>query len=139
MGVGNPTQLMKEQSELLQKAAEEKKRKELKEVKGALDPGESVNIGAQERLFCQYSAGKRHDEMQPHNNYPLPQRVIHPPAPADPTLPAGLGIGSPVQLKTDPNHTGVIRWIGTLSEIQGSIAGVELVSDIIIYVVQMYM
>ena len=52
--------------------------------------------------------------------------------PADPTLPAGLGIGSPVQLKMDPYRIGVIRWIGTLSEIQGSIAGVELVSDVII-------
>ena len=49
-------------------------------------------------------------------------------APPDQTYSAGLGVGSPVQLIQDPNRTGVIKWIGPLSEIKGTIAGVELVS-----------
>ena len=43
------------------------------------------------------------------------------------TLPVNLGVGSFVQLVGDPNRYGVIRWMGTLQEIQGPIAGVELV------------
>ena len=46
----------------------------------------------------------------------------------DQTFSAGLGVGSPVQLIQDPNRTGVIKWIGPLPEIKGTIAGVELVS-----------
>ena len=42
--------------------------------------------------------------------------------------PAGLEVGSPVQLVQDPGRTGVIRWMGYLQGIQGAIAGVELVS-----------
>ena len=42
-----------------------------------------------------------------------------------------LGIGSPVQLVGDPSRTGVIRWIGTLPETKGYVAGVELVSHLI--------
>ena len=45
--------------------------------------------------------------------------------------PHNLGKGSAVQvLPTNPNdlpHYGVIRWIGTLSGIQGQVAGIELV------------
>ena len=48
--------------------------------------------------------------------------------PPDQTFSAGLGVGSPVQLIQDPNRTGVIKWIGPLREIKGTIAGVELVS-----------
>ena len=48
--------------------------------------------------------------------------------PPDQTFSAGLGVGSPVQLIQDPNRTGVIKWIGPLPEIKGSLAGVELVS-----------
>ena len=38
-----------------------------------------------------------------------------------------LGIGSLVQIG-DPPRYGVIRWIGELPNIQGYVAGVELVS-----------
>ena len=48
--------------------------------------------------------------------------------PPDPSLSAGLGIGSPVQLVGDHSRTGVIRWTGTFPEIKGHVAGVELVS-----------
>ena len=36
-------------------------------------------------------------------------------------------VGSPVQLMADPSHHGVIRWLGTLPETRGTIAGLELV------------
>ena len=53
----------------------------------------------------------------------------HSGGPPDPSLSAGLGIGSPVQLLGDPSRTGVIIWSGTLPETKGHhIAGVELVS-----------
>ena len=42
----------------------------------------------------------------------------------DPPL---VHVGSPVQLMGDPSRHGVIRWLGTLPEIQGAMAGVELV------------
>ena len=57
--------------------------------------------------------------------------VSHSGSPPDPSLSAGLGIGSPVQLVGDPSRTGVIRWIGTLPETKGYVAGVELVSHLI--------
>ena len=43
------------------------------------------------------------------------------------SVPAGLEVGSPVQLIQDLNCTGVLRWMGHLPEIHGYIAGVELV------------
>ena len=52
----------------------------------------------------------------------------HSGGPPDPSHSAGLGIGSPVQLVGDHSRTGVIRWTGTLPEVTGHIAGVELVS-----------
>ena len=45
--------------------------------------------------------------------------------PGEPT--PALVVGSPVQLVGDLNRHGVIRWLGALPEIQGAIAGVELV------------
>ena len=45
-----------------------------------------------------------------------------------------LGIGSRIQLPTntpnEPFKYGVIRWIGEVPQIQGAVAGIELVSDI---------
>ncbi len=50
--------------------------------------------------------------------------------------PHNLEIGSPVQISsTDPNEPpryGVIRWIGPMSGVDGTIAGIELVAIIII-------
>ena len=46
-----------------------------------------------------------------------------PPGQPTPTL----EVGSPVQLVQDSSRHGVVRWLGTLPEIQGAIAGVELV------------
>ena len=227
LGVGSPTRLMKEQSELLQKAAEEKQCQELKEALA----GESLNMQQQKERMRQFSEEKKkedvrrisvsrkdmrdvnhiYDEVQcpssqqkasstgqpqpqghppaqgrePHPNQGWPpssqpqppvqhsggyntpqqhnrdmnpplQQVIHHPAvssggsvphhePAPPHLgqnvayanfpgtdssvaPANLGIDSPVQLIQDASRTGVIRWMGTLPEAKGVVAGVELVS-----------
>ncbi|CAI8016038.1 Ubiquitin carboxyl-terminal hydrolase CYLD [Geodia barretti] len=44
--------------------------------------------------------------------------------PGQPT--PALEVGSPVQLVRDSSRHGVVRWLGTLPEIQGAIAGVEL-------------
>ena len=44
------------------------------------------------------------------------------------TVPHPFTIGSMVQLPSDPSCYGVIRWMGTLPDIHGQIAGVELVS-----------
>ena len=46
--------------------------------------------------------------------------------------PYNLGVGSAVQMATtnpnDPPHYGVIRWIGTVSGVEGLVAGIKLVS-----------
>lgn len=221
MGVGSPTQLMQEQSELLQKAAEEKKGRELKDIRQALhlDPAASLHVEDQAKLMRQYSEGKRQNEMQKNNGvdnhlydvittppssrradsqprqshdpnlaHPLaqppgyppqqqqqqghfqqqgypqqqmdyqhqqgypphtspPQQALHQPNTQQPSHhpagqhvayaghpdlshSAGLGVDSPVQLKVDPSRTGVIRWMGTLPETKGRVAGVELVSHL---------
>ena len=57
--------------------------------------------------------------------------VSHSGGPLDPSLSAGLDVGSPVQLVGDHSRTGVIRWTGTLPEIKGYAVGVELVSHLI--------
>ena len=228
MGVNSQTQFMKEQSDILQRAAEEKERENVK----AAMPDESLNLQGQERMLQQYSEQKKKEDKRkmsdsgltrremdyypgipsqpsvparqsfhdpghhlghgqhpashpsssyhsgeappvqypashpqaqyqppPNSNYAnmLPQDMEHPsphqyyPAgssstmntqqpsiqsgqhkayagPPDQTFSAGLGVGSPVQLIQDPNRTGVIKWIGPLPEIKGTIAGVELVS-----------
>ena len=45
-----------------------------------------------------------------------------------------LGIGSRIQLPTnhsnEPFKYGVIRWIGEMPQLQGAVAGIELVSDL---------
>ena len=63
MGVGSPTELMKEQSELLQKAAEEK---EHQVIKGALQvpPGESLNIQEQVERMQEYAEDKKREDMR---------------------------------------------------------------------------
>ena len=43
----------------------------------------------------------------------------------------GIEKGSLVQLVGDPSRHGVIKWIGTLPEAKGPIAGVELVSSLV--------
>ena len=40
-------------------------------------------------------------------------------------------MGSTVELLSDPPRYGVIRWIGSIPNFQGRIAGVELVSDVL--------
>ena len=47
---------------------------------------------------------------------------------ARPTISHSFSMGSTVQLTSDPARCGVIQWIGTLPDIHGQIAGVELVS-----------
>ena len=42
--------------------------------------------------------------------------------------PYNLEVGSTVQFSSNPPCFGVIRWIGTVSEVQGLVAGIELVS-----------
>ena len=44
------------------------------------------------------------------------------------TVLRSFSMGSTVQLLSDPPRYGVIQWIGTLPDIEGRIAGVELVS-----------
>ena len=41
---------------------------------------------------------------------------------------ANMGVGSPVELAQDHTRHGVIKWLGTLPDVRGFIAGVELVS-----------
>ena len=155
MGVGNLSQLLQEQSELLQKAAKEKKAAEEREEKQALhlNPGESLHVEEPAKLMYQYSEGKRQDgssyppyisppqqavhqyntQQLPPSHHPAGQHVAYAGRPdvrysPDPSLSGGLGVGSPVQLVGDPSRTGVIRWTGKLLEVTGYIAGVELVS-----------
>jgi ubiquitin thioesterase CYLD len=40
--------------------------------------------------------------------------------------PAGLEVGSAVQIANNDSRTGVVRWIGPLPGVQGEVAGVEL-------------
>ena len=156
----NQTQFMKEQSDLLQRAAKEKEREDIK----AAIPDESLNMKGQERMFQQYLEQKRKEDKRKisdsastrretdhiYDDLPPqpPRQALHDPEhhsnhgqhptllgqyipyirPPDQTFSAGLGVGSPVQLIQDPNRTGVIKWIGPLPEIKGTIAGVELVS-----------
>ena len=42
--------------------------------------------------------------------------------------PANMGVDSPVELVQDPTRHGVVKWLGTLPEARGLVAGVELVS-----------
>ena len=66
MGESDHIHFMRQQSELLQKAAKEKKKvkkgKELEEVWQAIGPGESLQVDEQERLLRQFSEGKRQEE-----------------------------------------------------------------------------
>ena len=66
MGESSHIHFMKQQSELLQKAAKEKKQvkrgKELEEVRQAIGPGVSLQVDEQERLLRQFSKGKRQEE-----------------------------------------------------------------------------
>ncbi len=51
--------------------------------------------------------------------------------------PYNLGVGSRVQASMDvsePPHYGVIRWIGEIAGASGTIAGIELVSLYIVFV-----
>ena len=46
----------------------------------------------------------------------------------DPLQPTpDLGVGSPVELLQDSSRRGVVRWLGSLPETRGLVAGVELV------------
>jgi len=64
----------------------------------------------------------------------MPQHMAYAGPPGAPP-PAGLEVGSAVQLAQDPSRTGVIRWTGYLPGRPGLIAGVELVSDVcVLYV-----
>ena len=238
MGVGH-TQLMAEQSEVLQQAAGRKKDKEMEKLRQVLPPGESLHVDEQEQIMRQISQERNQEAARGGaDNHPQPRRIEHeyeilgtppsqrrnsqvpgsqmpqkhdphhmenpgtlnsehqnrpphsqdpavhsgyppvthpeqnrpqdpavhggyppadphpgssPPLPAHPhppphkqpqsephnlayanlpgaPPPAGLEVGSPVQLVQNPGRTGVIRWMGYLHGIQGAIAGVELVS-----------
>ena len=58
---------------------------------------------------------------------PLRSSAIRP----EEAIPHGFENGSLVQLVGDPSRHGVIKWIGTLPEAKGPIAGVELVSSLV--------
>ena len=195
MGVGH-TKFMKEQSDILEKAAEGKRKKEVKEALH-VPPDESLH---QERLLRQFTEEKKRKEdqrkmsgsnpgpprrgehiyniplnpsspatlagggVQPQHKPPVSQGYTNPdPRQNHPGVSAGgvpstqgglsvntqhspnlrqqagstvayaghthaLDVGSPVQLVQDPNHHGVVMWLGTLPEARGLVAGVELVS-----------
>ena len=46
--------------------------------------------------------------------------------------PATLEVGSSVELLGNPGRHGVIRWMGTLPGVRGTIAGVELVGSVVL-------
>ena len=60
LGVGSPTQLMKEQSELLQKAAEKKEHKNIMEALA----GESLNVEQQKEMLWQFSERKKREDQE---------------------------------------------------------------------------
>jgi hypothetical protein len=46
--------------------------------------------------------------------------------------PATLEVGSSVELLGNPGRHGVIRWMGTLPGVRGTIAGVELIGSVVL-------
>ena len=63
--------------------------------------------------------------MESASDYFLPRSATSPSV-----LMSQLRVGSQVELIKDPSVTGVIRWIGNLPDINGDIAGIELVGFI---------
>ena len=228
LGADSSERLMEEQKEALRVAA---MKKEMQEVRGALPPGESLNMKGQERELREYEENRNRDytnmssggqpeckstnhvydeipaarypdtggrphqdplsesrppapaqiqsqyynqqyqgqpgmwaqppSQQPGNMYLPPEQTQ--PGPLPPTTagldvnkpqapprrpsqprsnlayalqpgeatPHGFEKGSLVQLVGDPSRHGVIKWIGTLPEAKGPIAGVELVSSLV--------
>ena len=138
------------------------KEKELQVVRQAVGAGESLNSDEQARLLRQFSELKKQltnrggRQSHPHayeHTAGDPAANPQPPQPShgnpagqpgqhkayyavshDHSLSTGLEVGSPVQLAQDSNRTGVIRWIGTFPEARGTVAGVELVSHVHMYV-----
>ena len=103
------------------------------------------NEAEKKREPCQRGSNQLQTQKEPHihplpppeaHNHPSaqpgPQHVVYT-GPPGTTPPRDLDIGSVVQLAPDPSRTGVIRWTGNLPEIQGLIAGVELVSDVLVW------
>ena len=73
-------------------------------------------------------------QQQPHQPPAQPGVVASTVPPGTSAMPnPNLGIGSRIQIPTntpnDPFKYGVIRWIGEVPQIQGPVAGIELVSD----------
>ena len=94
--------------------------------------GEQMQLASRSNVRPQETPAGReqHPPSNAHQSTPGPCVVAHT---GDATVPAhfNLGVGSTVQLATrGPNSLpryGVIRWIGTITQVQGQIAGIELV------------
>lgn len=65
----------------------------------------------------------------PHPPQPQPRHNMAYDGQQTPVPSLGLEVGSVVQVANNDSRTGVIRWIGNFPGMQGTIAGVELVSD----------
>ena len=77
MGAGSSTQLLKEQSELLQKAAKEKEKELRHELGGALQVDESLNLQGQERLIHQFKEEKKKGDMRRNSETQPPKRDVN--------------------------------------------------------------
>lgn len=115
------------------------KKRQLDEVKWAI-PDQSINESSQAETWRQASEEQSREEKhgreggQVTGDQSQPQKRDHVYGTADATIPSWkdspihLEVGSAVQYANNDSRTGVIRWIGNLPGMQGTIAGVELVS-----------